>query len=76
MAVEALVDEELAPRRGTIGIEAFVARDLLFGAEEEAGVGIDEEERVAAGGVGRCNGDAVRASRFVVRCGGGNGSPT
>src|SRR6185312_5686252 len=33
--VEALVDEELAPGRGAVGIEAFVAGDLRLAAEIE-----------------------------------------
>src|SRR5436190_2423513 len=46
--VESLVDEELAPGRRAVGIQAFVARHLQFGAEEERGVWVDEKKRVMA----------------------------
>ena len=59
--VEALVDEELAPGDGSVGVEALVARHLKFGAEEEGGVGIDEEESVMVGRVGGRDGHAVGA---------------
>src|SRR5690606_38324232 len=36
--IEALVDEELAPGHGTIGIQSFIAAHLQFRAEEEAGM--------------------------------------
>src|SRR5215216_2004112 len=35
LGVEALVDEELPPGRGTIGVQPLPAGDLLLGAEEE-----------------------------------------
>src|SRR5438270_136538 len=47
MGIEALVDEELAPGRGTIHVEPFVARHLQLGTEIPAGVRVDEEERFA-----------------------------
>src|SRR6185369_17327365 len=60
MAVEALIDEELPPGRSSIGIETFIARNLLLRAEVPARVRIDEKERTAACGDRRCNRDAVR----------------
>src|SRR5437879_2384132 len=62
--VEALVDEELAPGDSTVGVEPLVAEHLEFRTEEEGGVGIDEKERVVAGGVRRRDGHAVRAGWF------------
>ena len=66
VAVPALVDEELPPGRGAIDVEAGIARHLLLGAEEEAGVGVDEQQRVAADGVGGCDGDAVRSLGLAI----------
>ena len=62
--VEALVDEELAPGHGAVGVEPFVADHLQFGAEEERGVGIDQQQGVVVGGVRGRDGDAVRAGRL------------
>src|SRR6476469_1767847 len=61
MAVEALVDEELTPGRGTVSVEVLVARHLQLGAEVPAGVRIDEQERVPAGGEAGRDGDPVRS---------------
>jgi hypothetical protein len=47
MGVEPLIDEELPPRDRAIGIEAFAAGHLQFGAEEEAGMRIDQQQRMA-----------------------------
>ena len=65
--VEALVDEELAPGDGAIGVQPLVAGHLQLGAEEEGGVGIDQQQRVVAGGVGGRDGDAVGAARLAIR---------
>ncbi len=62
--VEALVDEELAPRDCAIGIQAFFAGHLQFGAEEERGVGIDQQQRVMVARVRRRDSDAVRPCGF------------
>ena len=64
MAVEALIDEELPPGAGAIGIQALAAFDLGFGAEIEAGVRVDQQQRVAAGGAGGGQRHAVGAGRF------------
>jgi hypothetical protein len=64
--VEPLVDEELAPGGGAVGVEAFAAGDLLFGAEEEAGVRVDEQEGAAIGGDGGRDRDAVGAGRVFL----------
>ena len=65
MRIEPLVDEELAPRRRAIGVQPRVARYLRLGAEEEAGVRVDQQEGVAvARPLGR-NGDAVRSARLA-----------
>ncbi len=42
--VEPLIDEELSPGAGAIGIQPVVARHLRFRAEIETGVRVDEEE--------------------------------
>ena len=62
--VEALVDEELAPGYRAVGVQAFIARHLEFGAEEEGSVGIDEQQGVVGRRVGRGDGHAVRAGRL------------
>ena len=59
--VEALVDEELAPRRRAVGVEPLPARHLQLGAEEERGVRVDEEQGAVVHGVRRRDGEAVRA---------------
>ncbi len=59
--VEALIDEELAPGDGSVGVEAFVAGHLQLGAKEEGGVRVDEQQRVVVDGVGGRDGDAVGA---------------
>src|SRR5205823_6717170 len=64
--VEALVDEELAPGRSAVNVEALVAGDLLLRAEVPARVGVDQEERVAGGGDLRRDGNAVRALAFAL----------
>jgi hypothetical protein len=65
MGVEALVDEELAPGRRAIGVQPRVAGHLQLGAEEERGVRVDQQQGVAVLGVGRGDGEAVRAGRFA-----------
>ena len=45
--VEALVDEELPPGGRAVGVEPFAARHVLLGAEEEAGVRVDQQQRMA-----------------------------
>ncbi len=62
--VEALVDEELAPGHRAVGIQPGVAGHLQFGAEEERGVRVDQQQRVAVGGELRRDGDAVGAGRL------------
>ena len=61
--VEALVDEELAPGDGAIGVEPLVAGHLQLGAEVERGVRVDQQQRVVVHGVRRRDGDAVGAGR-------------
>src|SRR5205085_11439009 len=75
MLVEALVDEELAPGGGAVSVQPLVAGYLLLGAEEEAGVRVDQEQGVAVRGVGRRDREAVRTPRLLIRgCGrGGEG---
>ena len=77
--VEALVDEELAPGDGAVGIEAFVAHHLQFGAEEERRVRIDQQQRVmrrrCSTARWRCrsipgSGEFVLDRRAGVRCAG------
>ena len=62
--VEALIDEELAPGGGSVSVEAFFTGHLKFGAEEERGVGIDEQQGVVREGVGGRDGDAVGSGGF------------
>ena len=64
MLIEALIDEELSPGGGAVGVEALVAGHLQFGAEEERGVRIDQQQRVVAGGIGGRDRDAVGAGGF------------
>src|SRR3982750_4627619 len=61
VGVEALVDEELTPRRRAIDVQTLVAGYLLLGAEEVAGVRIDQKQRLAATRQRRRDGNAVRA---------------
>src|SRR5260221_6943916 len=68
MAVEALVDEELAPGRSAVNVEAFVAGDLLLRAEVPAGVRVDQQQRLAVRCDLRGDGDAVRSLVFGVDC--------
>ena len=63
--VEALVEEELAPGRGPVGVEPRVAGHLQLRAEIEGGVRIDQQERVVIPGVRRRDGDAVRSRRLA-----------
>ena len=63
--VESLVDEELAPGDGAVGVQPVVAGHLQLGAEEEAGVRVDEQQRVSVPGVGGGDGEAVRALRLA-----------
>ncbi len=69
VGVEALIDEELAPGRGAIGVQPLVARHLLFGAEEEAGVRIDQQQCMAILGARRGDGDAVGPLRLAIGAG-------
>ncbi len=62
--VEALVDEELSPGDGAVGVQAFLAHHLRFLAEEERRVGVDPQHRLAARGPRRPHGKAVRAGWF------------
>src|SRR5690349_12390088 len=45
VSVEALVDEELSPGGSAVDVESLVARHLLLGAEEEAGMRVDQKQR-------------------------------
>jgi hypothetical protein len=64
--VEPLVDEELAPGRCAVGVQALCALHAELGAEEEAGVRIDQQQRAAVAGQRRRDRDAVRAARLLV----------
>ena len=64
--VEALVDEELAPRDRAICVQPLLARHLRLGAEKERRVRVDQQERVTAGRIRGCDRDAVRAGRLDV----------
>ena len=57
--VEPLVDEELAPSDGTVGVETFFADGVDLGTEIKRRVRIDEEQGVAGGGFGGGDGEAV-----------------
>ncbi len=59
--VEALVNEELAPGGGAIGVQPLIAFHVGFVAKVEGGVGVDEQEGVAAFALQRRNGKAVGA---------------
>ena len=63
-AVEALVDEELAPGHRAVRVPARVAGHLELGAEVEGGVRVDVEERVPVQRVLRGDGDPVGARGF------------
>ena len=65
LGVEALVDEELAPGRGAVGVETLVAGDLHLRTEEEAGVRVDQQQGLAVQRQLRRDGDAVRARRLL-----------
>ena len=66
MAVEALIDEELAPGDRAIGVQSLVAAHLQFGPEEEAGVRVDHQQRMAAFRPRRRDGEAVRPLRLAI----------
>ena len=68
LVVEALVDEELSPGQRAVGVQAFFAHHLRFFAEEERGMRIDQQLRLARGGVGAGDGKAVRARGLGGRC--------
>ena len=61
LLVEALVDEELSPREGAVGVEALAAGHLRLVAEEERGVRVDPQHGLARGGVGPGHREAVGA---------------
>ena len=63
--VEPLVDEELAPGHRAIGVQPLVAGHLQFGAEEKARVRVDQQQRMAVGGVRGRDGHAVRPRRLA-----------
>ncbi|MCG3162548.1 MAG: hypothetical protein JMDDDDMK_03815 [Acidobacteria bacterium] len=62
--IEALVDEELSPRRRAVSVQAFAADHLQLGPEEKRRVRIDEQQRAPRRRVRWRNGDAVRPARF------------
>ena len=64
LVVEALVDEELSPRQRAVGVQAFLADHVRFLAEEERGVRVDQQHRLAGGGVRAGDRDAVRTGRL------------
>ena len=66
MAVEALIDEELAPGDRAISVQPLVAAHLQFGPEEEAGVRVDHQQGMAAFRPGRRDGKAVRPLRLAI----------
>jgi hypothetical protein len=66
LVVETLVDEELAPGHGAIGVQALFADHVDFWAEVKRGMGIDQQERVPGGAQPGGDGKAVRAARFFV----------
>ena len=65
--VEALVDEELSPGQRAVGVEAFLADHLRFFAEEERGMRVDQQLRLARRGVHAGDRDAVGSGRFRDR---------
>ena len=44
---KALINEELAPRHGAIGVEPFFADHMQLGAKEERGVRVNHEQGIA-----------------------------
>ena len=64
--VEPLVDKELSPGHGTVGIEAFLADDMDFAAKIERGVRIDKQHGIPGGRVLTCNRESVRPPGLVV----------
>src|ERR1700744_5189069 len=67
MLVESLVNKELPPGRGAIGVESLITHDLLFSAEEKTRVRIYEQQRVTALRVRGCDSEAVGALWIEVR---------
>ena len=66
---KALVNEELAPCHGAIGVEAFFADHMQLGAKEERGVRVNHEQRIAVYRITRRDGEAVGAAGLAVRHG-------
>ena len=64
--VEALVDEDLSPRHGTIGVQSLLAGHLQFTAEIERRVRVYQEQRVVICCVGRSDGSTVGPARFHI----------
>jgi hypothetical protein len=62
--VEPLVDEELAPRRRAVSIQALIAGHLQLRPEVERGVRIDQQQRAMASRVGGRDGSPVRSRRL------------
>src|SRR5579884_274440 len=60
--VESLVDEELSPGGGAIGIEPLITHHLQFGAEKEVSMGIDQKQSVMIDSICRRNRNAVRSA--------------
>nr|GFD47440.1 hypothetical protein [Tanacetum cinerariifolium] len=64
--VKALVNKELPPGHGPVGIEARLAGHLHLRAEIERGVWIDEQQRVPTDALAGRNGEAIRAHRLAL----------
>ena len=62
--VETLIHEELAPRGGTVGVEALGAHGVQLGAKIKRRVRVDEQQRVTGRAFGRGDGEAVGALRL------------
>ena len=74
VSVEALIDEELSPRRGAVDVEPLFTGHLQLGTEIKGGVRIDPQQSVSGSAAAGCDREAVgaaerewRASRGAVR---------
>ena len=59
VGVEALIDKELTPGRGAIGVQSLIARHLQLGAEVEGRVRIDQQQGMAIPGAGGADSDSI-----------------
>src|SRR5262249_35231783 len=60
--VEALVNEELPPGGGAVGVQTLVARHMQLGPEEERRVWVDQQQRVTRNRVRRRDSHAIRST--------------